>query len=115
MKRAAPEFQLQCAVAAHLERRRRPNVYFTAIPLGEKRSAVTGARIKRMGGKAGAPDMLVLVDGRAFALELKSETGRLTMSQVATRDAWRSAGGAYGVAHDIDEALELLTAWGAIG
>ena len=114
MKRASPEFQLQCAVAGHLERRRRPNVYFTAIPLGEKRNAVTGARIKRMGAKAGAPDMLVLVDGRACGLELKAAKGRMTMHQVATRDQWRSAGGTYAVAHDIDEALELLTAWGAI-
>ena len=78
-RRANPEFNLQVAVVAHLERRIRPNVYFTAIPMGENRSAVTGARIKRMGAKAGAPDMLVLVDGRACGLELKAAKGRMTM------------------------------------
>ena len=108
------EFQLQCAVVEHLRLRAAPNVYFCAIPMGENRNAVTGARIKRMGGKAGAPDLLFIIDGVACGLELKAGRGKLSAAQQETAWAWMEAGGVYHVARNLDDALELLTMWGAL-
>lgn len=112
MKRASPEYQLQCAVVDHLRLRAKPKVYWTAIPMGEKRDTVTGARIKRMGGRAGAPDLFFIVDGVPYGLELKAGSkARSTAAQIATADDWRAAGGVYRVAHDIDEVLAILSGW----
>jgi hypothetical protein len=37
-----------------------PGWQWTHLPFGEKRSAVTGARLKRMGTKRGWPDFILL-------------------------------------------------------
>jgi hypothetical protein len=98
----------------HIERRCLPNVYYCAIPNGEKRSKATGARLKRMGVKAGAPDLLFIVDGIAHGLELKAGRGTTTIAQVATRMTWQDAAGVYAVAKGIDAALAVLVAWRVI-
>jgi hypothetical protein len=68
-----------------------------------------------MGVRAGAPDLLVLVNGRAYGLELKADSrGLQSESQRQTERAWRLAGSIYTVAHGIDEAVDCLMAWGAI-
>ena len=113
-RRSNPEYNLQVAVVAHLERRAARNVYWCHVPNEGRRTPKQGAQMKRLGMSKGAPDLIVLCDGRACALELKSKTGRLTMAQVATRDKWRAAGGTYAVAYNIDEALDYLISWGAI-
>jgi hypothetical protein len=113
-RRAHPEYDMQCALVKHIEARRLPNVYWTAIPNGEKRSKATGARLKRMGVRAGAPDMLFVVNGVAHGLELKAGKGTPSLAQIATRMTWQNAAGIYAVAHGMDEALAALVAWGVI-
>jgi hypothetical protein len=114
MKRQQPEYKLQCAVVQHLKLRQKPGVYWAAIPNGEVRSARSGARLKAMGVRAGAPDLFVIAGGRANAIEFKHGNGRLSPAQKQAAIEWEAAGGAFHVASNIDEALGVLAGIGAI-
>jgi hypothetical protein len=66
-----------------------------AIPNGEKRDAVTGARLKRAGVKPGVPDICLPVprDGHcALWIELKAPGGRVRASQTAWIERLREQG-----------------------
>ncbi len=52
-----------------------PDAWFTSIPAG------WGGMTRGPGYRAGTPDMLVLHEGQAIWLELKSSKGRLTYEQ----------------------------------
>lgn len=114
MSRDAPEFRLQCAIANHLRLAAAPGVYWTALPFGEFRAKRTAARLKAMGVRAGAPDILIIVHGRAYGLELKAEHGRQSPAQRLCEAEWTRAGGEYRIARGIDEALYLLREWGVL-
>jgi hypothetical protein len=109
-----PEFRLQCAIADLLRLTAKPGVYWTALPFGEKRTLETGARLKRMGVRAGAGDVLLLVNSRAVMLELKVPKGRQTESQRITERDWTVAKGLYHVARSFSEARDFLEMIGAI-
>lgn len=71
-----------------------------------------GARFKRQGLKAGAPDNLIVWDGRTFFVELKSKTGRISDAQKIVIPAIESAGAPVAVARTLEEVAAALTAWG---
>jgi hypothetical protein len=111
-RRRQPEAALQRSVIAHLAwRARRPNVWWTHVPLGGLRSKVEAAILRGQGVTRGCPDLLIIADGKAHFLELKSAAGRVTAEQHACHEALRAAGADVAVAHGIDEALEQLEAW----
>lgn len=68
------------------------------------------ARTIRYGLAPGAADLIGLLrpNGRFFALELKTDRGRLSPEQVRWLDLVRSFGGFAGVARSVDEAVEAL-------
>jgi len=71
-RRASPkEFALHCALADLVTRWIMPGWMFTHLPMGEKRSAATAGRLKRMGVKPGWPDFIFVGPGQVFFLELK--------------------------------------------
>ncbi len=115
MKRDQPEYRLQCAVAAVLWARAKPGVFWTALPFGEKRTAKTGARLKRMGVRPGAGDLLLAkADKPPMMLELKVGKNTQAPSQKETQAAWEAAGGFYEVAWGYKQAIECLEAWGLL-
>ena len=59
-------------------------------------------------GIAGVADLLVVYDGRAIAIEVKTPTGRLSRAQHKWRDAWRKAGGEYYVARCVADAIKAV-------
>jgi hypothetical protein len=61
-----------------------------------------------LGVRSGLPDLVVIRQGRVFALELKTETGRLSDVQARTLEEMRACGVDTGVAHGLDEALKWL-------
>jgi len=61
-----------------------------------------------------APDLLILYQGRLYALELKTVHGRLTATQSETQERMRAAGATVTTAGGIDAALECLEAWGLL-
>lgn len=116
MKRVATssEHDLQAAVVQHLKLRQRPRVFYCAIPNGEYRSKRTASRLKQQGVIPGAPDLLVLCQGIAYGLELKTEAGHASQAQRTVSRQWGEAGGFYFIAYGLDSALTFLEDIGAI-
>ena len=62
----------------------------------------------------GAADVLVVIRGKAFWLELKTAKGRLRAEQWAFREAAVAAGAVYEVARTPEQAKAVLASWGAL-
>ena len=73
-------------------------------PRGAKRQAI----LVGMGVHPGFADLMVLCDGRALFLELKSVKGRLSPDQEAFRDAVQAQGHAWALVRSLDDALGAL-------
>jgi VRR-NUC domain len=72
-----------------------PDKLVFAIPNGGNRSAITGALLKKEGVKAGIPDIMVTsANGQWHGLfiEMKTETGRVSMNQQRIIDQLESEG-----------------------
>lgn len=81
------ESQIQSAIMAFLDMALPGSYRAFAVPNGGKRSAITGAIMKREGVKAGVPDIAIVREGGSIAfLEVKTPKGRLSNSQVEFRD-----------------------------
>jgi hypothetical protein len=89
----------------------RPDVFAFHVPLGGYRRPVEAAILKSVGTVAGIPDVLCIFEGRVFALEIKTERGRVTDVQRVTHERLRRAGANVAVAFGIDEAIAQLERW----
>ncbi|MCX7898490.1 MAG: VRR-NUC domain-containing protein [Methylocystis sp.] len=109
------EVALHMQVAHLLRRTARPEWRWTHFPAGEHRNPRTGAKLKAMGLNPGWPDFLIVAPGGvAHFLELKREGGGLSEAQQQMQ-IWAAAQGVpFSVARTFDDALAVLTAWGAI-
>lgn len=119
--RSPSEFQIHCGVADALRMLARPGVLWSHFPSGESRDARTGAKLKHMGLQPGWPDFIIIVPGddpwsrpRICFLELKTIRGRLSQTQQEFRDNAVAVGCRHSVARSVDEAVEVLSRWGAI-
>jgi hypothetical protein len=111
MRHQRPEQRIHKALIEHLQVRGVPGLVYLHPSNGGGRSAVEGAILKGMGVMPGAPDLLLWHAGRSFAIELKSETGRISEAQLAMLDRLRAAGVYVAVCHGIDRAFACLEAW----
>jgi hypothetical protein len=111
VSRRRPEDAIQRAVFQHLRARAERGVFAFHPANGGYRKPVEAARLKGLGVKAGVPDIIVIHEGKVFALELKTETGRPTEAQLAAIDAINRAGGFATIANGLDAALRCLEAW----
>ncbi|MCE8514895.1 MULTISPECIES: VRR-NUC domain-containing protein [Ruegeria] len=75
-----------------------------AGPRGARRQAI----LVGMGVHAGFADLMVLCEGRVLFLELKSVKGRLSLTQVAFRDAVLAQGFGWALVRSLDDALGAL-------
>lgn len=108
------EAQDQAALIDHLERRAHPGVWWCAVPNGGSRNVIEAARLKGQGVVAGAPDLVVCIDGRMIGLEMKrAKGGRLSEAQLLQKERIERAGGLWFVAHGLDEALSILSSLNA--
>lgn len=88
------------------------------VPNGEKRTKATAAKLKRMGVRAGAADLLLVWQGRPCWIEIKndkSSAGAKTYQNASQRqfeEDMVAAGALYGVARNSDEAIALCRSWG---
>ena len=110
-RRQQPEQRLQRAIVAHLKWRAAPDCFWLHHANGKWRSAVEGAIFKSIGVRPGVPDLILIHRARNFALEIKTERGRLTAAQAATHEAMRAAGATVATAVGIDDALAALERW----
>lgn len=114
MKRQRPEQAIQRAVVGHLRARARPGVVWFHVPNERKQSPRQGAEFKRQGVLAGVSDLILLYDGKAFALELKAGKNGPTVAQGAFIDAFNNSGGYAAWASGVDAAVKVLQAWSLI-
>lgn len=113
-KREHPEDNLQRAVVQHL-RLLAPNAIWYHPNNSPAVSKRTAARYKALGVVAGIPDIcVVLEDGSAAFLELKSDKGRLSPAQLEFQTKCLARGIPHYVAYSLDEALEVLRGLGIL-
>jgi hypothetical protein len=108
------EAQIQRAVFQHIKQRGAPDAYVFAVPNGGFRRPIEAAIMKGLGVTPGVPDIIAIHNGKMFALEIKTETGRPTDSQLAAIEAIRRAGGFAAVCHGLDRTLACLETWGIL-
>ena len=105
------EQQIQKAVFGHLRARAVPGAFFWHPFSGGFRKPKEAAIFKGLGAIAGLPDVMVLHQGQLYSIELKTETGRPTETQLCVLDAIRAAGGHAVVCNGLDRAIACLEAW----
>lgn len=133
------ETRLQIAVCDYLRGIRRvknkeypsktpfPQLLFTH-PANQGRSPQEGAKLKKMGVRAGVPDLLFwwipdFLDGnnkihygllpiQSAAIELKSKTGSSSTSQKKFRESFERMGGAYAICKSVKEVRDTIISWG---
>ncbi|WP_336800339.1 VRR-NUC domain-containing protein [Kaistia sp. MMO-174] len=114
--RPVSEDAIHRAVIQHLKFNAAPGVVYFHCPNGEARSDVTGSKLKGMGVRRGVADLcLVLQGGQSAFLELKSAKGRQSEHQKAFEEDVARSGARYAIATSIDQAVAILTEWGALG
>jgi hypothetical protein len=111
MRRAQPEQIIQRAVLQHFAIRGTPGVFCTHFPAGGFRLAREAKRFKDLGTRSGVPDLLFIRAGHLYCLELKTESGRPSSTQLKTIAELEYAGATCAVAYGIDEALAVLEGW----
>jgi len=79
-RRQGPEATLQKAVLEYLSHALPTTAFFSFFPLGGG-GLFHGMRMRQLGARKGFPDLIVLYDGCAYCIELKSNKGVLQDSQ----------------------------------
>ena len=108
------EADLHMAIVGMIAVEAKPGVIAFHTPNGGRRGKAEAGRLKGMGTLAGVPDLILIVDGRCFGLEIKSAAGRLSREQKAMRQRFARAGCEFEVVRSLAETRDVLTRWGAI-
>lgn len=114
-----PEQALHFQVARFLELATKPPTLWSTFPSGGG-GKTRGALLKRMGLKAGMPDIVLFHPGpfpaamftRLIGIELKAGKGQQSQAQKAIAAAWEKAGGTYLICRSVEEVEILLAASG---
>lgn len=127
MSKSIEEVKLTEAIASLLWLNGRKDMVWSHIPMGEYRRPATGARLKRMGTRAGFADMLLCfpnADGSPAIhyVEIKRPKTYQSKNQKAFQAAVESVAAgcaagavAYHVVRTLDEAHSLFASIGAYG
>ena len=114
MRRAQPEAAIQRAIFAHIRARGVTGLVALHPANGGYRKPVEAKILAGMGVVAGAPDILAWHDGRAYAMEIKSEDGKLSEAQAEMISRLDGAGVFCAVCYGIDRCLACLESWGLL-
>jgi hypothetical protein len=107
-----PEQALQISVVRYLDLALPDSVQWFHPPNGGGRTPYEGVVFKSLGVKPGIPDLCFVWNGHAYGVELKSESGTLTIAQIARQAALRTAGMPVETCRSIEEVRDRLQAWG---
>jgi hypothetical protein len=86
--------------------------FFFHIPNGGWRKHTEAGILVGQGVKAGMPDLMIIWQGRAFGLELKSDIGRVSSSQKIAHAHLRTAGMPIAVVRSFAETIDALCEMG---
>ena len=93
----------------------RHNFFFFSIP--NERRGVSFAELmslKKMGMVPGIPDLCVIKNKKVYFMEVKTETGKLSLSQSLVQDEIIKHAAGYSVVRSIEDAMMFLRACGVI-
>ena len=102
------EDALQIATARLLDS---TGLVWTHVPNGGMRNLMVAVKLKRMGVKAGVPDVMVFNPGiyhAGLAIELKVGKNKPSDKQVQWMDDLQACGWATAVCRSIDEVIETI-------
>jgi hypothetical protein len=102
------ETQIQQHCVKLLNSFARPEIEWHHVPNGEQRSKRTAQKLKTMGVQSGVADLLFLILGQSFALELKTSTGTQSKAQEDYQERFERAGGVYKIAFGLEQAIAAL-------
>lgn len=111
---AQPEARLQAAIVQHLKLCGAPGVLWFHPPNEARRSYGLAASLKAIGMVAGVADLIILHQGRAYALEIKAKGGKQSPAQAAFEADCAAAGVPYACVDNIAAALTVLHDWAVI-
>jgi VRR-NUC domain len=114
MPSRCPEDTIQRAVFEHLALRGAAGVFAFHPANGGYRHPVEAAHLKGLGVRPGVPDLIAIHRGQVYAIELKTEGGRATDTQLEAIDDIRAAGGHAQICRGLDHALAVLESWGLL-
>lgn len=112
--RRREEDRIQRTVFQHVSARGVQGIVAFAVPNGGARPPNEASILVGLGVLAGVPDLFLFCAGRAFALEIKTPTGRLSRQQESVQARLRTAGVNVTTAYGLDDALSRLEAWGLL-
>lgn len=116
---APSELQIHCMVIDDLRRWATPGWLYVHYPSGELRTAVTAAKLQRMGVFAGITDLMLFPprdagEPRCHFLELKRPGGKLNLAQYGFKLWCEKHGYPHAVAHSYRDAVSILKNWGVL-
>lgn len=106
------EFPIQCAIADFLDLSLPPPLRWLHIPNGEARGKRAAGRLKAMGLKPGAADVLILGHSPFIWIEVKTPIGKLSKVQKDWRDWCIALGAPWFLCRSIDDVAEALESLG---
>lgn len=104
------ESVLQQHIVKLLRSYARPDVCWWHCPNSTPTGWRAAVEAKALGVRAGASDLMFLIDGKFHVLELKTESGRLSKEQREFQIDIERAGGFFYQARGLDRAIQVLTA-----
>ena len=113
MVRNYAEDRIHEAVVTHLRVRGALGMVFWHTP-NSPGSARNGARLKRMGARAGVSDLVLFHNEKLYCLELKQPGGRPTETQLEFMSDIGLQGAFTCIADSLDRALKVLECWGLL-
>ena len=114
MKPVISEQAIQKAVVAHLRARGVPGLFAFHVPNGGYRRPHEAAIFAGLGVVPGVPDLILIDQGKTYALELKRLCAKPSAAQETAMKAMERAGATVAHAQGLDAALAQLEAWGLL-
>lgn len=108
-RRNRPEDALHIAVAQFLNLALPRDACWTTVEHGSKRTKAEAGKLKAKGVKPGVPDIIIFHKRRTYAIELKTEKGRLSAVQKDMHKHLKDAGVYVYTARSVEE-IELILA-----
>lgn len=114
------EFQIHASIVAYLRQMARPDVQWWHTSNGEIRDKRTGAKLKAMGQRPGAPDLTFRWRARwsldclteCLDMEIKTSSGKQSDTQIEWQKAAQETGTHYCIVRSLDEAVDVFERFG---
>lgn len=109
------EDQIQKAICQFLDKALPSDSYYFAVPNGSvlagnpRQRGMQMNKLKSTGLKLGCPDLFIIIRGAVFAVEVKTDTGKLSDNQKDACDKIMAAGAFWAVARSVEDVERILT------